>query len=333
MIADYLNKLNSTRNLSDEQFLSILDQLALELSETDYSFSYSEEDLRYDWKKLKRFGTNDKTIPAGKREGMRLIEHFMTNFHETEDAKGRSVAKLWKDPEFLKKVWSWNRKAHTTPYISELKRGVYFCSGMPKVTMYRPTQMKNVCDWFEPKVVLDPCAGWGGRMLGACSRKGTKYYSFEPNTKTFGNLMRIKEFLKLESAQIWNCGAEDMLDYVKEPVDLILTSPPYFNVEVYTKEETQSISKHDTYAAWRDLWLKDVISKAISLLSEDGVSCWNVAKFGKFDLVQDVINIHSELGFVQIDSFGVSNSVRPGVKKDKPKINIDTTMVFKKVKS
>jgi hypothetical protein len=77
MISDYLNKLNSTRNLSDEQFLSILDQLALELSETDYSFSYTDEELKFDWKKLKRFGTNDKTIPAGRREGMRIIEHFI----------------------------------------------------------------------------------------------------------------------------------------------------------------------------------------------------------------------------------------------------------------
>ena len=68
------------------------------------------------------------------------------------------------------------------------------------------------------------------------------------------------------------------------------------------------------------------------MLSDNGVSCWNVAKFGKFDLVQDVIDIHSELGFVQIDSFGVSNSARPGVKKDKPKTNIDTTMVFRKRK-
>lgn len=309
-----------------------MDQLALELSETDYSFSYSDDDIRHDWKALKRFGTNDKSIPAGKREGMKIIEHFMTNFHETEDAKGRSVAKLWKDPEFLKKVWTWNRKAHTTPYLSELKRGVYFCSGMPKVTMYRPTQMKNICDWFAPKTVLDPCAGWGGRMLGACARKDTRYFSFEPNTKTFGNLIRIKEFLKLDRATIWNTGAENMLDHMTEKVDMILTSPPYFNVEVYTAEDSQSISKHSTYEAWKNLWLADVIGKSISLLNEDGVSCWNVAKFGKFDLVKDVIDIHTQLGFEFFDSFGVINSARPGAKKDKAKINIDTTMAFRRKK-
>ena len=38
----------------------------------------------------------------------------------------------------------WNRKSHSTPYLSEIKRGIYFNFGLPKSTMYRPQMAKMI---------------------------------------------------------------------------------------------------------------------------------------------------------------------------------------------
>ena len=66
-------------------------------------------------------------------------------------------------------------------------------------------------------------------------------------------------------------GAENMNKYDSDfpEVDLILTSPPYFNLEIYHEGKQQSENNHNTYEEWRDKWLADVIQKSISRLNKN----------------------------------------------------------------
>ena len=330
MIYDFLNVRGSTRKLTDEEFEAALPALAEELETVDFKTAYSAEQLNKEWKSLKDFSTSEDTTNSTTRVGMKLCEHFFPNFYNIKNSKGESFSSSW-NKENLTKVLRWDRKSHSTPYLSELKRGIYFCTGLTKNTMFRPHLAKTIVSNFSGQTVLDPCAGWGGRMLGTVSA-GKKYIAFEPNVETYNNLLNLADFLSIkDKVEIYNVGAEYMNDFVKQEVDIILTSPPYFNLEIYSAEKTQSENQHSSYEQWRDLWLADVVKKATSHLNDFGVSCWNVHSVGKMKMIEDVAKIHQDLGFKKEKEFSLNSSKRQTnqseTKKDK---NSDVTICYKK---
>ena len=307
MIENFLNKKNSTRDLSDEEYEKKLSILAEELEQVSFYNKHSEDILKNDWSKLCKWETDLNIIASTNRIGMKLCEHFFPNFYDIENKNGKSFSKLWVK-ENLEKVLSWNRKSHSTPYMSELKRGIYFNCGLPKSTMYRPQMAKMIVSSLKSKSVLDPCAGWGGRLLGTVS-SGAKYVGFEPNTKTHKHLKELCEFLNIEDKVILICDdALNMDKYDIGTFDLVLTSPPYFNLEVYCNEKTQSIQNSDNYDLWLENFLNPLVNKSLSKLNKNGWSCWNVHNIGKMKMIDDIKNIHST--FKNIKEFFVVSSIR-----------------------
>ena len=328
-LTNILNKRYSTRNLSNADFELALPHLAKELEQTSFLHNYSVDELKKDWQKLCKWTTTDNDINSTSRLGMKLSEHFCPNFYDIESATGTSFKSLWK-AENLEKILRWNRKSHSTPYMSELKRGIYFCCGLTKNTMYRPQMMKLACIKYKPEIVLDPCAGWGGRMLGAVSY-GAHYIAFEPNTETYKNLNDIVNFLGIQNRVTLICDdALNMKKYNLPKVDLVLTSPPYFDLEVYAHQNTQSITNTPTYQAWADTFLRGIIHLSIEHLKEDGVSCWNVGKVRNRDMNDDVLAYHKELGFSVVNTLNVVSSKRQSNQtSQKNAKSSDTTVVYK----
>lgn len=327
-IHDYLNKKNSTRDLLDEEFEILIPELAEQLCYVTIENEYTNRQLIDDWTKLKSWSGESNSINSTSRIGMKLCEHFFPNFYEITNNKGNSVKSLWNKDNIIK-ILRWNRKSHSTPYLSELKRGIYFCCGMTKNTMYRPQMAKLICDYYKPKVVLDPCAGWGGRMLGVVA-SGANYIAFEPNTKTYNNLQRLIDFLGIKDKVTIICDdAMNMDNYDISNVDLIITSPPYFDLEVYTNEATQSITKHTNYKDWSEYFLLGIIEKCNSKLNIDGVSCWNVGKVGKNDMNDDVLKYQTQLQFNKINTFSVVSSKRQANQTNEIKKSSDITVVYK----
>ena len=90
MILQFLNRKNSLRQLSDQQFEDIIENLAEELYHIDYKHSYDNQNLHKDWLKLCEYDVssyrhNGTAIGIGKhssstvRVGMKLCEHFFPN--------------------------------------------------------------------------------------------------------------------------------------------------------------------------------------------------------------------------------------------------------------
>jgi 16S rRNA G966 N2-methylase RsmD len=328
-LVDILNIRYSTRNLSDADFDSAVPNLAKELEQHNFLPHYTDDVLKKDWQQLCKWTTTDTTISSTSRLGMKLSEHYCPNFYDIESSTGTSFKSFWNQSN-LEKVLRWNRKCHSTPYLSELKRGIYFCCSLTKNTMYRPQMMKLACIKYRPEVVLDPCAGWGGRMLGAVSY-GAHYIAFEPNTQTYDNLMSIVNFLGIQNKVTLICDdALNMKQYKLPKADLVLTSPPYFDLEVYTHEPTQSITKTPTYQDWADGFLREIIKLSIERLNPNGVSCWNVGKVRNRDMADDVLKYHTEFGYNKIDVLTVQSSKRQSnqntVKNAK---SSDDTIVYK----
>jgi hypothetical protein len=198
--------------------------------------------------------------------------------------------------------------------------------------MYRPQMMKLACIKYNPKRVLDPCAGWGGRMLGTVAY-GAHYTGFEPNTTTYANLQKIVQFLEIENSVTLICDdARNMTKYNLQSFDMVLTSPPYFDLEIYAHESTQSVTGTSTYQQWADGFLRDIIKLGIDHLNSDGVSCWNVGKVRGRDMNHDVLKYHAEFGYSPIETLEVTSSKRQSNQSSSSKNqkSSDTTVVYKK---
>jgi 16S rRNA G966 N2-methylase RsmD len=329
-IDKFLNIRNSTRNLTDSEFAIVLPELAKQLENIDFITKYTDNQLKTDWNNLCLWNSNDEYINSTSRIGMKLCEHFFPNFYDIENNKGKSFSNLW-TKENLEKILKWNRNSHSTPYLSELKRGIYFSCGLTKNTMFRPQMAKLLCIKYQPKIVLDPCAGWGGRMLGVVA-SGVEYIAFEPNTKTYEGLINLSKFLGIENRVRIICdNALNMDQYSLPKIDMLLTSPPYFDLEIYTHESTQSIQNTPSYEIWNNVFLSPLIQKSLSYLNDDGVSCWNVGKVAGRNMFDDVNVAHSQMNYAKISSFAVVSSKRPTLQNNNgnAKSN-DITEIYKK---
>jgi len=334
MIAGIINKKNALKSLSDAEFERILPLLAQELETHGILYeTYTDEEIGKDWKLLcgKPSTTGITTISATATAGMKVLRKHMRHFHEVANHKGNSVRSLWKK-ENLEKAIRFNRGNHSTPYASEIIRSLSFTNSLGKVTMYRPLMARNVVAHFGAKTVLDVCAGWGGRMIGAKSvdLDCIHYTGIEPNTKTYAGLCAIRDELGLSGVTLICEPAEKaLLEMPKEiKFDMALTSPPYFNLEIYSDESTQSVGQKD-YQTWINTFLKPVIIGVIGRVRFSGWSVKNFKTDKQYDLLDDVIRIHKENGWKQLDiMFTMSNSSRPGgggVKKTE-----EVTYVFVK---
>jgi hypothetical protein len=333
-----LNKKHALSSLTDAEFEALLPQLAAELeSHGVLREAYSDAEIQKDWALLlkKDATSNAMNISATEVAGMKVLRKHMRHFHAVRNYKGHSVESLWTRP-CLEKALRFNRAQHSTPYASEIIRSLSFANGLGKVTMYRPLTAKKVVSYLADKDkltevrVLDVCAGWGGRMIGAKSAElssGSKikvhYTGIDPCEKTYAALCAIRDELGLTNVSLIHKPAEVALQDL-DPVatyDIALTSPPYYNLEIYSDEPTQSVASNDGpnagYQAWLDAFLSPVIAGVIRL----GVkySCWSVKNFktdGKYDLLDDVIRIHGEHGWRLLEGvvFTMANSRRPGQK-------------------
>ena len=298
-----------------------------DLMALDYRYNYSDQELLKDWENLRKTVSFKKG--AQFKPGMKLCQHFFDNFWNIENDKGQSFAKSWQNYELMDQVREWGLEGMSQLWLSWIRRAVYMRAGLPNSSFYRPHFSKQVCMMtgkFDGRV-FDPCMGWGGRLLGTTANMW-QYVGCDPNIETFTNLQKMVNFIGVSNQiSIHNIGAEEF-DYAKiDPVDVVITSPPYFNLEVYTIEENQSYNKHVSYDAWQNNWYVPLIENCLSILKDDGISAWNVMNFKKNDMVGSLISTHEKHGWKLFDTIGFDSPLA-NMRKLK---NKDVTYLFRKI--
>lgn len=143
--------------------------------------------------------------------------------------------------------------------------------------------------------VLDPCAGWGGRMIGCASLPNMSYTACEPATETYNGLLKLGEWLKVLQPsfnyQVFKLPYEDFKS--DEKFDIALTSPPYYNTEHYSDEPTNSLNRYHTYDSWVEGFYKPLILNTVNRLTDDGVFILNVGD-RKYPLSDSLFKICEE---------------------------------------
>tara|TARA_Y100000389_G_scaffold11140_1_gene10329 strand:+ start:92 stop:1906 length:1815 start_codon:yes stop_codon:yes gene_type:complete len=338
-VFEYLNKRHALKNMTDEDFQTFLPNFVNALYEVgideiiDHSLvKCTKEKMLKDWKTLQKKKITSNNISAQCVVGMSVMKKYMKHIYDVRNYKGKSIRNMWTRDVLTKAVQN-NRKSHSTPYISEIVRQVGFSGGKTKVTMYRPALTKRIVEHFNAKNVLDVCVGWGGRMLGSLSVENTKYTGIEPCTKTFEGLQNILNELDINNQMVSlnNGKAEDIIPTLEGGYDLALTSPPYYNLELYSDEASQSHNYGD-YGQWVESFLKPTVFGVLGKLKDLGHSCWSVKNFKtdkSYNLLDDIIKLHKEKKWKLCEDieFYVGNNIRPGSAKTGKEV----TYVFKKM--
>jgi len=154
----------------------------------------------------------------------------------------------------------------------------YICS------QFKPNVAKIIYDMFESENILDFSMGWGDRLAGFyASEHGKHYVGIDPRKENHPIYKEQSEFydkhlgfFEHERKSEFYCSPAEDFDFsqYKEHFDMVFTSPPYFSVERYSYDDTQS------WVRYKDIndWNKDFLQKTLGNL-------WDSVKVGGYLLV------------------------------------------------
>ncbi len=200
----------------------------------------------------------------------------------------------------------------------------YICS------QFKPNVAKAIYDRYECKNILDFSAGWGDRLAGFyASDYGELFVGIDPRKENHPIYEEQAQFYQKHSTFFENdkkheliCSpAEDAdLSKYKGMMDIVFTSPPYFNVERYSHDDTQSWVRYKNIDLWNKNFLQKAIKNVWKTLRKGGILLVNISDVnassgGKKDWLKicdpmnDYINTFDDSKYVEC--FGMEMAKRP----------------------
>ena len=178
------------------------------------------------------------------------------------------------------------KKKHQHPTHHNIREEMYLYN--KPCNNFRISVCLEVLKLFKPKKWLDISAGWGDRLISALLYKPLDLYcGVDPNPclhpyyqemiktltydvydstvishKTKKNLIKDKYIL-----------IQDGFETAKLPdtkFDLVFSSPPFFDLEIYSNANTNSVVKYKSENDWFDGFLMPSVNKANEYLTHKG---------------------------------------------------------------
>jgi len=208
-----------------------------------------------------------------------------------------------------------------------------FCLGTKAsvgvVSRFKPMAAKAIYERYTPDeggVVYDYACGWGGRFLGAISsKKNLRYIGVDPEPRTHACLLKLAEdtarlYNEPSRAEIHRIGSEIFCPPELEGmVDVAFSSPPYFDLEKYSDDPTQSHVKFNTVDTWLDGYLLQTFSNVKTMLKPGGILALNLIDFDKTKISEAARERILSLGFEHVETLQIQMAQRRGNGQDTTK--------------
>lgn len=170
-----------------------------------------------------------------------------------------------------------------------------------RVSNFRPTAAKVLIERHSRPgdSVLDFSAGYGGRLLG-CMTLDRRYTGLDPSREQVrGNRAMARRLAGLGLGRcdptVHRVPAEDgMRGFRNGEFDLVFTSPPYFDLEKYGVEPTQSYLRYPSYEQWVSEFLATCIAETHRVLRRGGTFLLNVADRKGRPIASDALRLGLE---------------------------------------
>lgn len=233
-----------------------------------------------------------------------LLWTYFPHWIDVKYGEQKTIRELWDDDdklrELVKKTFEYEQK-HGAGYITvnRLRQNSKVYLSKQSVSNFRPSAAKFIYNRYGNEGhVWDMSCGWGGRLLGFLASNCKSYTGTEPASNTFQGLLSLNlEFNKGKDVNLIQGGSE-CYEPKSQSLDLCFTSPPYFDTERYSDEDSQSYMKYPTKESWLIGFHKKTIENCYRGLKGGGKMLINIANTPKHDwLESETVSISKSVGF------------------------------------
>ena len=229
--------------------------------------------------------------------------HFRTRWQTL--VRNKSAYQTFHNDTQFKKVIRTQLKDKNSKRVmpTNMRSALSIYHGNRTPSNFKPSVMKGLVDLYVPLngKVLDPCAGFGGRLLGAvCSPKNVSYTGIEPSPQTIEGLQALRGQLIVDGGisptrMTLIQGVAEKMDF-EGVYDLVVTSPPYRDLEQYIGGDQSFHYGGD----WTARFFEPLIANSHRALVSGGHLVLNV----NHDMEAETIALAEKIGFVSCVGHG-----------------------------
>jgi hypothetical protein len=263
------------------------------------------------------------------REGSKVSDQYTQAYRmEVSHLRYPSPSSAWNSPnKFFLKALLDERLFNGEINNYTLRKAITLRSY--EASQFKPQSAKAIYDFFGAKNVLDFSAGWGDRLVGFLASGAESYVGIDPNTKLHAPYSQIRDFCAVRDKQTrFICAPAEEADLTGVEVDFVFTSPPYFTLERYSTESSQSWVRYTHLDAWLHGFLFPTLSKCWTALKEGGRIAINISdaytQGQREDICTPMLRYMAELGATYEGVIGYQLAKRPGMNMD----NLKSDAIF-----
>jgi hypothetical protein len=223
-------------------------------------------DLFYDGECIRFPKAKNAGSKVSNQETERMRLSTPTRYPSLVDLWGRE-RKYWLKYLFNPKMWN----GEVT--VKKLKTAI---QGQHYASQFKPLIAKSLYDAFGAKNVLDFSAGWGDRLVGFLASDAESYIGIDPSTQLHEPYQKIVDFCNTGKPTRFICSPAEDVDFTQLKYDFVFTSPPYFTIEKYSQEETQSWKRYPEINLWLEGFLFPTLKNIYESLDEGGRMVVNI---------------------------------------------------------
>lgn len=220
---------------------------------------------------------------------------------------------------------------------------------------FKPNVAKMFYEYLNAETVLDFSMGWGDRLVGAFASETVKHYvGLDPRKENHPFYEQQRDFYTKHTTFFENptktnfyCEPAEDFDYSEwnEYFDLVFTSPPYFSVERYSHDDTQSWVRYKNIDVWNEHFLHTTLGKIIPTVKKGGIIAINIADVyagtndGKdwLEITNPMGDFLTSHGLTYKGCIGMEMAKRPnsggaGTAKDETQYNEETLRLAEETK-
>ena len=274
----------------------------------------SEETIHDEMNKLIKIGKNAGDMSPRSRIGNNVVDYF--TFPQRLRTRGKYGIHFYdfivnidefKKKKFIQNMLTYydtvkNKNKTKNEYIV-LKEVYNIC--ISAINIIRPLVYMEIYSKYNPKNILDFCAGWGGAAVASSALNIDNYIGIEINHDLKVPYQRLTAFLKKKSNTNIQMFFDNALnvDYDKLYYDFVFTSPPYYFIQKYEHND-----EYSSKSEMNEKFYIPIFTKTYNGLQHGGTYIINVCK----EVYENVL----------IKLFGEAHEIYP-YKKSKRQNNYD----------
>ena len=295
---------------------------------------YSLEGCRQQVLDLKNKSTlvENGVIGVGNTSGQSFCRFWFQNMQDARVVDNANVSlysRFHNDRKLRRAIrlcYKYRNEGDKTVIPQNLRRALELVNG-GTIQNFKPMNARAVWEYICPNLfgrVLDFSSGYGGRMLGAMTSNMRYHYTgIDPNTDTFRGLDALGSLINEvvgTSYEMYNTVSEEF-DPEAGAYDAAFSSPPYFNLEIYTDEPTQCMNRYTNMDVWFEHYVEPTLRMLHKGLDQDGIYAVNIADYKiakeEFKILDRWIELSKKMNFEYQETVQMMLNTRPGVGNGK----------------